>query len=545
VKTKIFLVALFLGSLQVMAQHEFLPFSNDYQRYFEAFLLDTNSENIHTSVRTFRRSEVNKIIDLDSLQQQFNFYEGSNWVMRKLFNEHFFEVNKDDFQLSVSPIVHGQLGVDRTDGTQRRTYQNTRGAWVEGAIGKQVTFFTLFTENQARFPGYVNSWIDSSRVIPGQGFRRNFKDGDHDYANAYGAVSYTPSKYFNFSLGQGKHFFGEGHRSAFLSDNAFNYPYFRIESTFWNVKYVNLWTQMYDIRQEVQLDKSYRKKWMSAHYLSWNITKRLGLQVYEAVIIGADENNQGLDVSFLNPIVFYRPIEYASRSRGKKVVLGGGLTYKLTKGLMAYSQFLLDEFVFSEFTGEPGSWRNKYTWQLGAKYGQHFGKHRVFTLLEFNGSRPYTYQHNFIESNYAHYSEALAHPWGANFREMVWQFNYGYKRFTFDAQLSGGVVGLDSAGSNWGNNPFLNYNQGSGAPNNDPENNGFNNWIGQGVRMNQLFVDARVGYIVNPKTNLRLETGATLRSLKNANPTSTRPDSRTVFVYFGLRTGIFNNYYDF
>jgi hypothetical protein len=527
----------FYGTI-LKAQHEFMPLSNDFHRLFENYLHQEHTD-FHTSVKPYRRSEVANVVNYDSVMAPLNFYNGSSWFMRKAFQEHFFVVKTDDFSLRVDPIVDFRLGVDDHNGNRKRTFTNVRGVWVTSEIGRQVTFQTGFAESQARFPTYVNAWIDSTGVVPGNGIRRPFRDVDHDYQYAFGSVSYTPSKYFNFSLGQDRNFFGEGHRSVFLSDNTFSYPFFKIESTFWKVKYVNLWTQMYDPRQSVILNNSFRKKWMSAHYLSWNITKKLGVQVYEAVIIGGDSNNQGWDISFMNPVILYRPIEYASRSRGKKVVLGGGLTYKVFEGATLYSQFLLDEFVFSEFTGEPGSWRNKYSWQLGGKYYKRAGNHRFFGLLEWNGVRPYTYSHNFPESNYTHFMESLAHPWGANFKELLLNINYGWKRFTADIHMSSGIIGLDANGNNWGNNLFLNYNTGNGA-------NRFDNFIGQGVGMDYFFLDLRLGYILNPATNLRLEGGVTLRNMLNQAAGNTGiPDSKTQFVYFGMRTAIFNNYFDF
>jgi hypothetical protein len=534
----LFLLVVCASPALLIAQHEYLPLSNDFHRIYEHRLFEKD-QNLHTSVKPYRRSEVAEIMDFDSILLPMKLYHGSSWFLRKGLEEHFFVVKTDDFSLRVDPIVDFRLGVDNHNGNRRRTFTNVRGVWVTSQVGQQVSFQTGFAESQSRFPHYINAWVDSMGVVPGNGVRRPFRDVDHDYQYAFGSVSYTPSKYFNFSLGQDRNFFGEGHRSVFLSDNTFSYPFFKIESTFWKIKYVNLWTQMYDPRSVVQLDKSFRKKWMSAHYLSWNVTKNWGFQVFEAVIIGADTNNQGWDISFMNPVILYRPVEYASRSRGKKVVLGAGTTYKLFDGATLYSQFLLDEFVFSEFTGQPGSWRNKYSWQLGAKYHKQIGNHRLFGLLEWNGSRPYTYSHNFPESNYTHFMESIAHPWGANFKELVINVNYGWKRFTADLHLSSGVIGLDAGGDNWGNNLFLNYNTGNGA-------NRFDNFIGQGVNMNMLFIDFRAGYILNPATNLRLEGGLTLRNLVNTASGNTGiQDSKTQFVYFGMRTAIFNNYFDF
>lgn len=58
---------------------------------------------------------------------------------------------------------------------------------------------------------------------------------------ASGYVSYSSNKHFNFQVGHGKHFVGDGYRSLLLSDNALNYPYARITSTFGKLQYTNLY----------------------------------------------------------------------------------------------------------------------------------------------------------------------------------------------------------------------------------------------------------------------------------------------------------------
>ena len=210
----------------VNAQFDYLPLSNDFELKYNHLLYDKES-NIHSSIRPFRTSEVSQIVNVDSVIEE-DFYSNKfsqTWFGGALFNKHFVEVRTEDFDLSLDPILNFNVGKER-GGSSNYTYTNTRGVYVQGRIGKQVTFMTSFAENQSRFPDYVTSFVNGSKVVPGQGQGRVFKEDGFDYQNAYGIVSYTPSKYFNFSLGQGKHFFGEGYRSMFLSDGTFNYPFF-------------------------------------------------------------------------------------------------------------------------------------------------------------------------------------------------------------------------------------------------------------------------------------------------------------------------------
>jgi hypothetical protein len=54
---------------------------------------------------------------------------------------------------------------------------------------------------------------------------------------------------------------------------------------------------MKDVRPEVTVDRTYATKFMAAHYLSWNVSKRWNLGFFESVVWGND-NNCGFDAIF-------------------------------------------------------------------------------------------------------------------------------------------------------------------------------------------------------------------------------------------------------
>jgi hypothetical protein len=104
------------------------------------------------------------------------------------------------------------------------------------------------------------------------------------------------------------------------SDGASPYPYFKINTNFWKIKYTNVYVvKMF--RPEVTLERTYATKFMANHYLSWNVSNRLNLGFFESVI-WTNTNDRGFDASFINPIVFYRSVEFASSARTGNALLG-------------------------------------------------------------------------------------------------------------------------------------------------------------------------------------------------------------------------------
>jgi hypothetical protein len=136
--------------------------------------------------------------------------------------------------------------------------------------------------------------------------------------------------------------------------------------------------------------------------------------------------------------------------------------------------------------------------------------------------------------SYGHYNQPLAHPFGANFREVLGIVDYGFRRFRFFLQGNVAEYGLDPAGANFGKDifePYTTRNTGRGD---------YGNTTVQGIKTNFLYLDGRTAFLLNPKTNLRLELGAVFRSEKNAVM-----NDQTTWLTFGLRSSFRNLYQDF
>ncbi|HMQ49470.1 MAG TPA: hypothetical protein PKA00_18480 [Saprospiraceae bacterium] len=497
-----------------------------------------------------RKSEPSELYPKDSvaftdgwqrLKQEMRFenrFATQTWFGRKLLQEDLFRIQKTDFGLAINPLGHLQLGRDSRSGNEL-TFRNTRGLQLMGRLGRQLTFYTDFHENQAFFPLYVREWVQSrpqrKLVIPGQGIPKRFK-GDretYDFAYVSGHFNWQLSRHVNFQMGYGKNFVGHGYRSLLLSDNSFYYPYFRIQTDFWKVQYTNIYAQLRDVRIETP-DGTYGRKYLIAHQLSINLTPKLNVGLYEGIIYADTLGIRGLEWEYLNPIIFFRPLEFAIGSQGGNVVLGANARYAFTPRLSVYGQLLIDEFVLSELRSGDGWWGNKYAYQLGAQYA--LPKYGLLFRTEYNTARPYTYTHNTLAQNYAHYNQSLAHPLGANFRETLLFVQFYKKRFFVETQFMYATQGLDNEGSNWGGDIYLDY---------ENRESDYGNFTTQGVLSTTLLADLKTGWVLNPAYNLRFELGLTYRRVESDSVLSPVPNQSTKWLHFGLVTRLDNQYLDF
>jgi hypothetical protein len=520
-----------------------IPFTHsDYSKFDRNMnLVGTNS---HTASKPFLYEEVSEYYDFKAENEKLK-KDKTSWGGRKLWNEHLVQLQGKDYWFTIDPVVDFQMGKD-TDAEFNYTYNNTRGVVVQGGLGKNFNFYTAFFESQGRFADYVNRYAESIKafgpdpaIIPGRGIGKRFKTDAYDYPVAEAYMSYTPSKYFNFQFGHGKTFIGDGYRSLVLSDVASPHPFFKINTKFWKIKYTNTWMWLKDVRPEVEQDKAFLSKYMANHYLSWNVSKRLNIGLFETVV-WENSNNRGFDVNYLNPIIFYRAIEFQTGQGAGNAVLGATAKYKWNDSINLYGQFVLDEFSLGDVKAGERSWKNKYGYQLGIKYFNAFKVNNLMLQFEYNRVRPYTYSHNTIVLNYGHTNESKAHLWGSNFSEAVIIGRYHYKRWFANAKLIFGAKGFDfNSGGNtfsYGGDIYRDYND-------RPFDTGVE--VAQGIETNIFNGNLQAGFLLNPATNLKVFTDITVRNFDPNATTVSTYQNNTVWFNFGIRTDLFNWYFDF
>jgi hypothetical protein len=270
------------------------------------------------------------------------------------------------------------------------------------------------------------------------------------------------------------------------------------------------------------------QNYMAVHHLSLQAFKWLNFGFYENVM----ENGQnGLQLSYLNPVIFFRGTESNLGASGKANIAFDVKT-NLGRSVQLYGTLLFDEFVFDDIIhyGE-GSWTNKQAIQGGVKYINALGVRNLDFQAEVNLIRPFCYTNYDSVTNFTHYNQPLALPQGANLKEVVGLVRYQpIPRLYLQGKVIAYVQGLDSAGWNMGNNVFLTYNT-------RPHDLGWH--IGSGIPVHSTTVGFNASYEIFENTFF--DFSATHRTYN----VQAQPNSSVSFFSVGFRMNIARREFDF
>ncbi len=413
-----------------------------------------------------------------------------------LFDYRNKDLAGNGLSLYINPVLKFSGGKALED--DELLFQNTRGISIRGGVDETIGFQFRLTENQVRYPSYVDAYVDSHQVVPGFGFWKDFNEKGYDFLNATGSIDFELSEHIHLEFGHGDHFIGQGYRSLLLSDFGPNYLFLRLQTQVGILDYQNIFTEF--VGQDLQ-QEPYNKKYGAFHHLSLDVLPNLQLGLFEGVIFHDSRNNgRGFELNYLNPVILYRSVDHSMGSPDN-ILIGLDADYLPFEGVQVYGQFIVDEFKIDEFRSGEGWWGNKYGWQLGAKYLDAFGVGNLDLQLEYNGARPYLYSQRESGLNYLHYNQPLAHPLGANFQEGIAEIRYQpFKRWY--GKLRGGWAkyGADTGNANWGGNVRISYNK---------REQDYGNRISQGVETILQWGQVTIGY--EPWPNLFLEVEGRFR----------------------------------
>jgi hypothetical protein len=482
----IFLCNFFIYLLPVVAsaQSANLPLNKDYYHLLDRLAIKSGalSPYYQSALKPYRRESVAHFIqglDINDMGlnrvDKFNmeYIKNDNWsyfdstssdsrkpFLKVLYRKKadFVSVSTKEFELHLNPVIHFSAGMDNE--TDDFLFTNTRGFEASGMIANKIGYYTYITTTQATYPGYIRSWIDRQGVIPYEGFWKTYQSEGMDFYTARGYISFNIIKQINVQFGYDKLFLGDGIRSMALSDFSNNYLFLKFDVKLWKLYYRLTFAQHYaDVYSQPgtgSLSGPYPRKFLAHHHISFDIGKNLNLGFFEHVSIG-DSTDNSFDLNYLNPAIFFRAVEHQSGS-DNNVILGVDGKWNFLRRFLLYGQFIFDEFVMSEITSGDGWWANKFGGQIGLKYMDAFWLSNFDLNIEFNISRPYTYGHISTFTNFAHYRMALAHPFGANFREFITLGRYQpFRKFSFAAKYITAYYGEDDENSNWGKDILQSY----------------------------------------------------------------------------------------
>jgi hypothetical protein len=386
----------------------------------------------------------------------------------------------------------------------------------------------MISDNQASFPNYIQNYAKKYGVVPGEGYWKPFKTNGYDYFDALAYVTYSPTRHIHLEFGNQPAFIGSGYRSLMLSNFSPNYLNLKVNVRIWRLQYQMIFAEFTDFQHDTITP--YPKKYGAFHYLTFDASKHVNFGLFEGVIFHDNTNQKrGFELNYLNPIIFYR---YAEQQMGSpdNVVVGGNLDIIPCRNVKIYGQALFDEFKISELRSGRGWWGNKFALQGGVKWINIFGLQNVDLQEEVNIIRPYTYSADTSGKDYVHYNQSLAHPLGANIRELVSILRvniYG----PLDLRLKVFYIqqGLDSGRrSDVGADPLLSYKD---------RTSDYGNTLLQGVLSNTMLAEGTLSYQL--RQNLFIDLDVVMRKQTGGT------NLNTAYIGAGLRLNFAHPYYEF
>lgn len=471
----------------------------------------------------------------------------SHWQLEELGLEHpnplwkAREGERTIAALTFIPLVRaiGSAGNNESD----LGYSTYFGGRLEGAVGKKWRASVDYLRGFDRPLPYRRTIADSIFSVPSIG--KSFQGSTLGYQQFGFEIGWHPTQEIELFVGRGKQFIGEGYRSLFLSDYAPNYNYAKVLVDVWKLKYMALYTSMVQPTQYPNAYGEEVRKYSASHYVSLNITDWWTVGGFDVVLWNQEDSAQkrNFDMQYLNPIIFFRPLEYGMGSADNSL-LGFTSSMRPAIGWTLYAQVFLDDFVMREVfapffaRNDPsirtGWFGNKQAYQLGVKAHDPFGWNGATWIAEINVVRPYTFSHVDETQTYTHAAHPLAHPLGANFVEwaLIGMYSVGEK-LDLGMKTTLSRKGYTNHLRNMGEDPVQNN---AAFVESGPTHGHF---IGQGRRVDVANIRFEANYDLIPRWSLQIQAAVHHRMSRTSTDTE-----HFSFVSLGLSTALWNNFYN-
>jgi hypothetical protein len=523
-------VFILLFQIKVKAQHTYIPLGQMSMQVLDRLEIksgELNQNYFHSSNKSYRRKSIAEYIETlnDSNLQlsnqdrfninyvkidNFEWTNAPNTQSKRKFGKTFYQEKAAIFSVvnpEYSIVLNPVLGYDVSSERNQENFAslNNRGIELRGHIGKNIGFYSQVSDEILIPNSYTRQrfYYDSNFMYIN--FYKPEGDGSISYFNSSGYITANLNKYMELQFGHTRNFIGDGYRTFILGNNQPEYLNLKLSTRFWKLNYTNIWAELRDYpvgRATQWLRFSQPKHYMATHHLSINLSKNFNLGIFETILFQRDSGHSttGFDLNYLNPIIFYKSVEDGLNSLDKSII-GMNFKWNIKKKFSLYGQFVFAEFVFNDLKAGNGSYTNKFALQGGLKYIDVLGISNLDLQGEVNISRPYMYTSYLPQNSFSNFRQSMAHPLGANFKELVGIIRYQpMNRIFMMAKAIIYMQGLDTNGSNWGSNIRKSYYENT---------NMYGNYIGQGVKVNTYLAELTTTWM--PKHNLFIDAKYTYR----------------------------------
>jgi len=446
---------------------------------------------------------------MNYLRNELSEYQDSAISKKPIFNNFYtyknalYTVKDKDFCLIVNPVFAFEQG---RGNNHNQIFRNTKGFEIKGNLSNKLGFYTYLTDNQTLNANYVNDYAAQYHTLPNEGYHKYTTLRKNDFINARAYITFSPIKQIRMQFGNDKFVIGNGYRSLIMSDFAKDFLSLRINTQFWRLNYQNIFAEFIDVTNTGGVGTVYNRKYGAFHSLSLDVTKWWNVGVMEGILFFNNNQRQGFELNYLNPIMFYRSAEQNLNSVDNTLI--GANSYILpAKNIKIYGQLLLDEFKISELKHDKGWAGNKYAIQAGIKYFDVFGLPNVDLQVEGNYVRPYVYSSDTSLQSYTNFNQPIGHPAGANLEEAIGILKINsFPKLNLSFKGVYRIQGKDSLMRYNGENPNLNYQA-------ILKSHPYGNLMLQGIKTKVIYLEAKATYMI--KHNLFLDFSFIVRKEKN------------------------------
>lgn len=364
--------------------------------------------------------------------------DSSDKFFKKVY-KHFFETDflsfTDDtsYGLTINPlfVFETTSALDQPD-KSKNLYTNSRGFEAYGYLGKKITFYSSFLENQAFVPSYIDSLISYSGELPGQGNVKAYKESGIDWAFSTAYLRYKPLKNLDFILGYGKQFIGSGYRSVILSDACFNYPFLRWNLSFGKFHYSGFWAVMQSQGHGYVLYPERKYKYSTFSIFTFKPSVKAEISFIEGIMWKNHKSNgsytRNPDVMMLFPVTGLYSSIYGFDD-DNKTLLALDFNYTVFNNIKFYSQFVYSGKEYEIVDETDSESVNDYGFQFGVNVFDIFFNKFDNLLWQFRFEADLVRNNNSVDNTFAHYGNYLSMPVSTGDAVEFNAYNYlSYKR---------------------------------------------------------------------------------------------------------------------
>ena len=469
---KFFLIVIIVATLfvqVVLGQSSINSISDNFYYKIEHFLISSNK--LPLEFNSFGKPYSAKLLEqylisLDTTKNSYIIDEIDKRNLSQLINEIHAERKNATVELDKQTNKNSRCIFQPLANYLNYSNSNFKNNYNQYGVGlklfasfkNNLSFLISSKYNEIDLLETEKTMLATINSMQGEGYY-NLKKNGAAFFDVRINLDCTIYKYIHLSAGQDKFFLGDGLRSLYLSNNSGAMPYFKINFQYKKFNFSSLFLHL---SQQINFrnDNFESKKYAALHYLSYNLTSKFQVGLFESIIFS---RNYGFEIAYLNPMMFYRAVE---QSQGSPDNANMGFFAKCHLGnhSQIYSQFYLDDFNLSVFKSEKKYWGEKYAFQIGMKRTNLFGIKHFDIQIESNVIRPFVYSHKNSDGNCVSFNSPITHPLGANFKEVVGKVIYQpFYKLTFILEAGVCAQGIDSMKtydgklSDWGSNPLYSY----------------------------------------------------------------------------------------